>query len=356
MASISPSITTAETVRYVDKPGWMKNPFVRFFLWASKTDTRLMQLCSGSTRRTHVARGFFVMGTGIAAGAACFYFLYTTIGDVRVAAAIAPLCGSIIFMFDRELVGGATVRSALIRILLSLMLGIAISIPFEMRLLQGRIDNEIQRRQLAENTSGIQALKARNAEIDAHQAQLRAQIANLRSQQQEAIRNKEAEVVGSKIEGQTTGIRGEGPAFRAADQRLRELQGQITDVQGELAGLQQDRDRAQADFNAQKINAIYDFPARYEALKKFVPRYSPLWQLGWAITAIIVLFDMFPVLSKFLGSATDYDVLQRTEVAENIHRAQKISEHTRESIEQNYLEWHPTTIEVLESYSRPAGQ
>lgn len=332
-------------------PSWLRNPFVRFFLWASKTDPRLMRICAGSTQRTHVARGFFVLGTGLASCAASFYFIYATLGSVLAASIIAPLCGALIFMFDRELVGGNTVRVAWVRIALSLLIGITIAIPFEMRLLQNRIDFLLKKQEQVQNAPAMQTLKQQLNDIDARETALHNQTAALRSQQQTAIRNKEAEVVGSMIAGETTGIKGKGPAYEAADQRLRELQTQIDAINSEIATLDSDRARVDAQYKRQELTTVYDFPARYEALQTLVPRFSPLWRLGWMVTGLIIMFDMFPVLSKFLGKETDYDVLQRTEVTEIIHRAEKIAEHNHATIESGYLEWHPSTIEAMENLS-----
>ncbi len=335
-------------------PGWFRNPFVRFFLWASKTDPRLMLLCAGSTQRTHVARGFFVLGTGLASCAASFYFIYATLGSVLAASLIAPLCGALIFMFDRELVGGNTVRAAWVRITLSLLIGITIAIPFEMRLLQNRIDLLLKKQEQVQNAPALTAAKQQLAAIDAREAALHNQVNDLRAQQQTAIRNKEAEVVGSVIAGETTGIKGKGPAYEAADVRLRELQSQIDSINSDLAALDKDRARVDAQYKRQEITSVYDFPARYEALQTFVPRFSPLWRLGWMVTGLIIMFDMFPVLSKFLGKETDYDVLQRTEVAEIIHRAEKIAEHNHSTIESGYLDWQPSTLEALERMAAQA--
>lgn len=337
------------------KPGWLSNPFVRFFLWASKTDPRLMLLCAGSTRRTHVARGFFVLGTGLASCAASYYFVYATLGSKLAAGLIAPLCGALIFMFDRELVGGNTVRAAWVRITLSLLIGITIAIPFEMRLLQNRIDLLLKKQEQNQNAPAMQALKQQLAEIDAREVALHNQIADLRSQQQTAMRNKEAEVVGSMIAGETTGIKGKGPAYEAAQDRVHDLEGQIQAMSADITALDSDRARVEQQYKRQEITSVFDFPARYEALQTFVPRFSPLWRLGWMVTLLIVMFDMFPVMSKFLGKETDYDVLQRTEVAEIIHRAEKIAEHNHGTIESGYLEWQPSTLEAMERLAQQSG-
>jgi hypothetical protein len=344
------------TSRYVSAaaqtlPSWHDNPFIRFFLWASKTDLRLMRLCASSTRRTHVARGFFVTTTAIAAGAAAYYFILTTLNVVPVATLIGLLWGMSIFMFDRELVGGTTIQTAWARIALSFVLGMTISIPFELKLLENRLNLEIGRAHMAENSGALQRLNTRLGDLDSRKASFEAQLRGLREQQQEAIRNKEAEVVGRVIESQTTGIKGEGPAFRAADERIRALQAQVVDIENAEKTIDNDRNNVLSDFKQQELGAVYDFPTRYEALEKQVPMFSPLWRLAWQITIIIILYDMFPVLTKVLGKPTDYDALSRTQVTENLHRADKIAEHNWALIDSDFLNRQPSTVETFEELS-----
>src|SRR5215470_16577604 len=87
------------------------NPFTRFFLWASKTDCRIIGLCTNWTQKTHVARGFFVLATSLLAFVAMDYALSTTGQTSRLAFPLALLFAVVIFMFDRELVGHWSHRS-----------------------------------------------------------------------------------------------------------------------------------------------------------------------------------------------------------------------------------------------------
>lgn len=313
-----------------------------------------MDTCATSTRKTHVARGFFVLATALAAAGAAYYFVITTAhGRHEIALPIALLWGSVIFMFDRELVGGTTVRTAWARIVLSAILGTTVAIPVEMRVLEGRLNQEIQRGHAAENATATGRLQQRQSAFDARKTALEQQLADIRQQQQEAIRNKEAEVVGRVIANETTGIRGEGPAYRAADNRLHELQKQAAETESSLNRVQDDRAQAAADFKNEEIGAIYDFPTRYEALKRATPAFTPLWTLSWMITLLFILFDMFPVLTKVLAAPSDYDELQRMHVAENIHRVHRIAGHNQEQFRMNFLERRPSLVDVFEHVTTP---
>ncbi len=338
---------------YITDPAPIPNPLAEFFLWASKTDRRLMRLCATSTRKTHVSRGFFVLATALAAAGASYYFMLTTVAAHAWAVPVSLLWGAVIFMFDRELVGGWNLRLVWPRILLSFLLGATVAIPVELRVLEPRLNQQILRDHATENAAAVARLQQRQTTLDARKSSLEDQLAQLRSQQQEAIRNKEAEVVGRVIAGETTGIKGEGPAWRAADQRLHELQAQIADIENELPRIEADRAQASADYKQQEIAAVYDFPTRYEALKKATPWFTPLWQISWMITLVFILFDMYPVLSKVLADPSEYDRLVRAQVEENIHRAHKLSQHKRDLIDSDYLTRHPSTVELFEGPAKP---
>src|SRR5579884_1675762 len=78
------------------------NPISGLFLWASKTDRRILRLCAPWTQMTHVSRGFFVFETALFAAGAAYYTLITTVSSNATAAAIiALLWGAMILMIDR---------------------------------------------------------------------------------------------------------------------------------------------------------------------------------------------------------------------------------------------------------------
>jgi len=316
----------------------------------------MIRMCAASTRRSHAARGFFVLATAMFAAAAAFYFVITAErGSLAFALPLALFWGCVIFMIDRELVGGWSLRTAWIRLALSFILGITVAIPAELRLLEGRIDQQIERDSMSENAAARNRMQQRTAQLDAQRAELESQLAEIRRQVQETGRNREAEVVGRVIQGQTTGIAGEGPAFRAAEERLKLLQAQSADVAAALARVNQERPRAAEDYQKEQIGAIYDFPSRYEALKRATPAFTPLWTLSWLLTLVIILVDMLPVIMKVQADPSDYDYLLRIEVEENIHRAQRMAEHHAKILQDDFLNPQASTVNAFESAVRPSA-
>lgn len=326
----------------------INNPFTRFFFWASKTDCRIIRSCTTWTRKTHVARGFFVLATSLLAFVAMDYALSTTGRTSRIAFPLAILFAAVIFMFDRELVGHWSRRSLWTRFILSVFLGATVAVPLVMSLMQDRIDQQIQRDYATNNKEEINRLKQRQQEADKHQADLQNQLTELRSQAQEAGRNREAEVVGRVIAGQTTGIAGEGPAYQAANERLAFINTQQKEIQEELTRISEDRSRIAADYKNQEIKPVYDFPSRFEALDRSTPFFSPMWKVYWAITLLLITFDTMPVLMKFLSPVTDYDQLLAAHVNENNHRVGKIAEYNEGAISADFLSRKPSTVELFE--------
>ena len=326
----------------------ISNPFTRFFLWAAKTDCRIIRVCTTWTRKTHVARGFFVLATSVLAFVAMDYALSTTGRTSRLAFPLALLFAAVIFMFDRELVGHWSRRSLWTRFILSVFLGATVAVPLVMSLTQGRIDQQIERDYAADNKEEISRLKQRQQDADKHESDLRNQLAELRSQAQEAGRNREAEVVGRVIAGQTTGIAGEGPAYKAANERLTFINTQEKEIQEELSRISEDRARIAADYKSQEIKPVYDFPSRFEALDRSTPFFSPMWKVYWAITLLLITFDTMPVLMKLLSPVTDYDQLLEVQVNENNHRAGKIAEYNEGVISADFLSPKPSTVELFE--------
>ncbi len=329
------------------------NPVTSLFLWASKTDRRILRLCAPFTHMTHISRGFFVIETALFAAGAAYYTLITTVSSNGTAALIiALLWGAMIMMIDRELVGAWSRKSLWIRVLLAMVIGMTVAIPAEMRVLQGRIDQQIARQHQAENAALISRYHSQQDELNKREAELRTQMADFRRQSGEASRNKEAEAVGAVIQGETTGIKGEGPAYRAANDRVRELQQQMDAAAVELGQVEKARQRIAGELANEEVASVYDFPSRYEALSAATKASKPLWGLAWLITLVFIGIDMVPVLMKALSPVTDYDHLLAAQVRDNIHRARRIAEHHAKLAETDFLTRRDTTVDTFE---RPSG-
>jgi uncharacterized protein YhaN len=325
------------------------NPIVAFFLWAAKSDPRILRSCAPWTRRTQVAKGFFVTSTAVWSAVAAHYFLSTTVALSPEVVSIGSVgWGCAIFMFDRELVGHWSRKSLSIRVVLSAALSLTVAIPVEMRIFQGRIDLQISRGHADENRAASDRLRQKQDTIDEAQHELEKQLSAVRSQIPHVGEVKQAEAIGRQIADQTTGVRGEGKAYSAAADRLKLLQDQQSDIEKQLQGLANDRSRITADFRDQEITSAHDFLTRFEAMRAAAPTFSPMWMLSWLLTILFVVVDMFPVLMKAIVPPSDYDHFLGIQQRENIHRAERIAVYNECVTEHDFLTPQPSTLELFE--------
>jgi hypothetical protein len=337
-----------------DHESSIPNPVVMFLLWAAKSDLRILRSCAPWSKRTQVARGFFVTFTAAWATVAAHYFLTTTVALSSEAVVAGSFSwGLMIFMFDRELVGHWSRNSLWVRVTVSAALSITIAIPVEMRIFQGRIDQQISRQHADENSAASSRLLQRQQAVDEQQHDLEKQLSNVRGQIRQAGENKEAEVVGRMIVNETTGVAGKGPAYEAAEERVRLLKNQQGDIENELKGLANDRNRIVADYRNEEISSVHDFLTRFEAMKAATPVFSPMWMLSWLITIVFVVIDMVPVLMKVVFPSSDHDHLVAIQVKENIHRAEKIAAYNECVTDEDFLSPRPSTLELFERIFGP---
>jgi hypothetical protein len=304
---------------------------------------------------THIARGFFVAFTALFATIAAYYTLRTTIQSSSGLAAVGSvLWGMMIFMIDRELVGHWSRKSLWIRVVLAAVVGMTVAIPAELRLMQGRIDQQIARDHAVENSAAHQQFLKRQQQIDDRQTAIQAQLSEIQREEMETARNREAEEVGRFITDQTTGVAGRGRAYNAAADRLVVLSQQRADLNEEYHRLADDRLRIAHDYEREQIAAVYDFPSRYEALDTATPILSAMWRVSWLFTLVFIFVDMLPVLMKMVTPATEHDHILAAEVNEKIVRVSKIGQYNEQVASQDFMSHQPSTVDLLERIFTPA--
>src|SRR5947209_15604590 len=143
----------------------------RFFQFFSKTDRRVIALCTDFCRKTQTSYGIFVLLTGVFAFLSCMYAVNTTFENIYIAAPVALLYSMVIIFIDREIVSGTKKSGIWPRLVLAIVVGFVISVPLEMRLFQSRIDQELRRMYNEENSTALGDLQSRD---DAFQQRVNA--------------------------------------------------------------------------------------------------------------------------------------------------------------------------------------
>jgi hypothetical protein len=310
-------------------PPSIKNPLTLGLLWASKTDPRLIAVCSRWARATQVAFGVFVLFTAtLAFGAA-----YCTLSTVHTPGSLIPwiaLAWSIFILFlDREIAGGLDKTTAIVRPLLALFIGTLIAIPIELWVFQERVDQELQRQYLNDNKQQIDGLHAQESKIESRRDDLQSTLADLRRQEADWAKILDSEAVGRAGQGRT-GVAGAGPAFQNAQAQQISVRQRIQEVRRDLEQMDQslplERQRLMGQFQREEVGKITDFVTRYEAMDKVIHSSDPLYRLSWLITLALILIEMMPAVLKILTPHVDYHHLVQAEIRENCARIDELSD------------------------------
>jgi Domain of unknown function (DUF4407) len=128
-----------------------------FFQFLSKTDQQVIQSqhCSRFVRMTQTSLGVMVFITGLFACLSASFAIYTAFQDRVLSIIVGVIWGTMIIVFDREIVSATNKRAVFLRLPLALIIGFAVSVPLEMRLLQDRLDKYLKQQEHTENRDAI---------------------------------------------------------------------------------------------------------------------------------------------------------------------------------------------------------
>src|SRR2546426_1095565 len=203
------------TQRPLPVPVPIRNPISLVLLWASKTDPRLLAVCSRWAIATQAALGVFVLFTAVLALGAAYYTLSTLHAPSRWALSIAIGWSIFIGFLDREIVGSLDKTTAAVRPLLALFVGTLVAIPVELWVFQERIDQYLQQQYRQDNKQQLDQLAASQSQLEQRRADLMGTLTDLRKQESDWGRVMDDELVGRPKAGRT-GLRGSGPVFQNA--------------------------------------------------------------------------------------------------------------------------------------------
>ena len=125
------------------RPRRIYNPLTLLLLWASKTDPKLVVVCSRWAQSTQAAFGLLVLITTALAFCSAYYTLSTLGVADRWLPWITAAYTIFIFTIDREIVGSLDRTTAFIRPILALFIGMVVAVPVELWIFQDRVDQEL---------------------------------------------------------------------------------------------------------------------------------------------------------------------------------------------------------------------
>jgi hypothetical protein len=302
----------------------------RFFLYLSKTDSDLIKKLVGAddvagrgAKLAQSSLGLMVFITGILAFASGSYALYTTFQGWKIAAAIGLIYACLIMAFDREIVSAIDRRTVWVRFPLAILIGVAVALPLEMRLLQGRIDKQLQQEEQTENKESQARRDKLRDEFYREKARLQDEVRKYRDEINklaEVMRREVVGEVGDQRTGETTGKRGRGDAFRAAEETKTEneklLSKAETNLQTHLNGEQKTIDEANKEYDRGFVGQRYDFLSRFGALERLKSLPSDegasARKISWMLRLLFIFIELFPAMTKLFAPENVYTSLTET--------------------------------------------
>lgn len=289
-----------------------------FFQFLSKTDQDALKAncCSESVRMTQTSLGVMVLITGTLAFFSGSYAIYTAFSGSAwaplLAIPIGVLYSFMIMVFDREIVSATNKNAVIARFPLALAIGLIVSVPLEMRLLQDSIEKEITRLGNAENSGVINRMDEEEATIIRRKRELEESIIHYRGEASKWQNAMEAEAVGRQLAGRT-GRAGIGPAYAEAEKNRNQNQKFLDDTQRELSQVEAQEDAARARINTKYSGRVvapsYDFLSRYLALDALKQNSAAAWWISLGLRFFFILVEVFPALVKLFLPYTEYNAI-----------------------------------------------
>jgi Domain of unknown function (DUF4407) len=296
-------------------------------------------LCSGShvkflekvptEEAKYVGIGATIFFTGIFAGIAAAYAIFTFSDNLWLSSFLGILWGAMIFNLDRYIV--ASMRKsgswkkewsmALPRILLALLISLVIARPLELKIFEKEINAEL----ILMNTEMANAQRDSvnsfyHTLISSAQKEINVLLnaISLKQHQRDELRaqaSAEADGTGGSMK------RNAGPIYqikKAAADKLEEELAALESANMAVIMTKRQQIVALEGENGQELSDISNpgytgFAARLEALGRLTAKNSSLWLANIFIILLFIAIETAPVMVKLISSKGPYDFLLQTE-------------------------------------------
>jgi len=329
----------------------LKQPsrFTRFLWWCAGADPHFMNHSPMQDRVKYAGIGGIVFATGVLAafsGGFAFHTIFgpkgdavdigalTTLADILGSSVFGFFWGLIIFNLDRFIVSstgkgdgtdnitGKEFLQAIPRIFIAIVLGIAISAPLEIRILQNEIDAELQKfqekyvQELNNETDKVATqqkavLEKRKAEYEQKLAAYNNELKTFDDYINNLVEKRQAEMQDKRAYG-------EGPVAKAMqrdiDNKKTERDNFIKGKEKELQGINAQLENV----NTEISNYEKELRLAYAKNKKEAGNYSGLLKriqishevggwVPWIILAVLLCIETGPIFFKMMMTKGVYD-------------------------------------------------
>lgn len=324
------------------------NILARILLYLSKTDRRLIALCSDSAYKTQVGYGVFVLIVGIFAFTSSSYALRTTLGNSNAVFAVATVYAVLIMFIDREIVSATSKGRGMIvtRLALAVFIGLVVSVPIELKLFEKQIAQELKRLQNSDNSSYLETKQQGATQYRERIVAKERQVQELEREISELENRISNEVLqpDQQISGVVRGTLrpGQGPVYRRLQEQAAAKREQLRQAREDYNKLKTDEEkelqRIEDEYGRQAIPPADDLLSRYVALgsvKQDPQRGGDAWFMALGVRLLLILLELTPALIKILQEESDYDAMLRANRRRSITRIYAIANDHMEQLAQN---------------------
>lgn len=314
----------------------------RFFLWMSKTDVQGLAHCSYEALATQTSLGAMVCLSGLFAFFSSFFLVYSITEGHISAAWLAPvLYAMAIIVFDRELVGFTPaaelswpmkVLQMLPRLFMATIIGFAIAIPMEHKLMERAIEEEI-RTSVAKSASDlIDRSAAVRKEIEDTRQQFRQEL--------EGARGRLAKVE-ERLHKEYIDRGGKGPIYASLEAERNREKEAVQIAESRFASYHGDPAQVAAAGEADRVVAARlkqvrtDILARTEALERITERSAAAATLEWVVRFVFIALELFPMILKLFLKYNEYHAYLETRRCLAITKTHVLGDHAMDYIKKN---------------------
>lgn len=346
----SPGSALVYPANALSVPVYRPGPFHRFFLWMSKTDVQALSHCTYESVATQWAMGAMVLLSGLFALSSSFFLVYSITEGQLTPAWVAPfLYAAAIVLFDRELVGYTPSAELttwgkflhmLPRLVFACVIGLAISIPMEHKLMERAIEREIQAEVVRDSADLVQRSIAAQAEIEQIRQQLQKQLETARTR----VANIEL-----RLHEEYMKRGGKGPRYAALEEERNREKATLQSAEEKFANFHPTEAQVASAREADKIIAERtkdvrrDVLERTQALGRITQRDSEADQLHWIVRLVFVALELFPMILKLFQKYNEYHAYLEVRRRIAIQKGHVLGNHALE-----FIDKHPAAAARME--------
>lgn len=289
----------------------------RFLVFCAGSSPDLLAQCPTSEWIKHTSTGLTVLFTSLLALLSAFFAFQVVLDNLWISLPLAMLWALIIFNLDRFIVASFRKQGdfwkeclqAIPRMLLAGAIAIVVARPLELEIFRSEVRQILAEQRTEKMETMRRAHEERLSVHDARTVALKEELDGYFR-----LREKYYQEYICECDGTCgTGLKGRGSECKAKQRKYEEyvveFDREKARIDAALAGLTQDRTRITAEYTEARKLAETAFS------EGFLARLQALGKLGtlasFAITLLLMLVEITPILSKLLAPEGPYDNLVR---------------------------------------------